>query len=84
MHPTCTDETVSGDVLPRNNRLQQEAVLGVFGYPEIRHAWCDKVCRKLNKYWDAVASLLANDELLYSGERRIRCKFLQANKPISV
>jgi hypothetical protein len=55
---TRANETISRNILSRNYGFEQEAILRVFCYAEVGHAWCHKVCRQFNIYWHAVPSSL--------------------------
>lgn len=63
---TSANETVASNILATNYRLKEKAVLGVFGDPQISHAWSNEVCRDFDIDWHSIALLLSKNEVFHS------------------
>lgn len=74
---TRANETIPPKILSCNDGFEQEAVLRVFCYAEVGHAWCYEVGRQFNIHWHTVPSLLLQNELFDGCQRRIRWQFLK-------
>ena len=73
---TCSDEAIPRKVLSRHHRFQQEAVLGILRYTEVRDTWRQEVSWKVDVDGDTVSLLFLEDDVLDGRKGRERWEFL--------